>query len=148
MLKLFNVEAANYVGTHPCTTFYPLAKLFGPTKGEWDNLQDPGFATSQELLLMILKQWPHLCLEYAKPLRVSDTAMGYTAHFSNNSVMFDMMKTNNNLRENAQLPPLLKRKNRKLRSNIAVMIANMRVGNTSHFPAQPPGTLFKNLIAI
>ena len=139
----FNLKEANYVGTHPCTTFYPLANMFGGTKGKWDNLPDPGFLTPPKLLLTILKTWPKVCLDLARPVPVSDTKMGYAAKFSDSLVMFEMMKTNNNLGEDAQLTPALKRMNRKMRIYIAVMIANMLVSNSSRFPAQPPGTLYK-----
>ena len=143
MPEPFNVEAANYVRTHPCTTFYPLAKMFGGTKGKWDNLQDPGFATSPELLPMILKHWPKLCFELARPVPVSETQMGYAAKFSNISVMFEMMKTNNNLGEDTRLTNALQRLNRKLRIRMCTMTAMCLVSNSSRFTAQPPGTLFK-----
>ena len=55
MPALFNLEEANYVGTYPCTTHHPTAKKSGPIKAQWAEMQDPGYATSLKLLLMILE---------------------------------------------------------------------------------------------
>ena len=71
------------------------------------------------------------------------TEMGYVAKFSNILVMFEMMKTNNNIGEDAQLTPALEKMNRKLCIMMSAMIANMLVSNLSCLPAQPPGTCYK-----
>ena len=138
-----NVEEANYVGTHPCTTWYPLSKMFGTTKSKWDDLPDLGVSTPPKLLLYILKTWPKACFELAKPVDVGNNKMGYAAKFSNSLVMFEMMKTNNNLREDTQITAALQRLNKNLRIRMCTMMAKCLVSNSSRFTAQPPGTLYK-----
>ena len=75
--------------------------MCGQIKHAWANPDDPCYTTRVTLVAAIVKLMPVLMLQKMVPVPKGNNRMGYQPIHSSVNGMFNMMKTNNNLRDEA-----------------------------------------------
>ena len=116
--------------------------MFGPCKEGWENPEDPRYTTRAPLAAAVLKLIPELMLQKLVDVEIGNGEMGYQQFYSDLPEMFEMMKTNNQLEDEAWTQKALSDRNNEHIREICIVTANACVANTGRLTKGPPRSAY------